>query len=924
MANQDVLIRIGAELAEFRKGLDAALADVRKFGREAGKAGRIGPSGDGGLGRMTQGIAGAVTQVRALAGALAALYAGSQVIRMADDWANLTARLKLATKASDDYVVAQERIFQISQKTGQAFNDTASLFAQISLSLKDTETSQETLLQITETINQAVALSGASRESARAALVQLGQGLASGTLRGEELNSVLEQTPALADAIAKGMGITRGELRKYGEEGKITGEQVVKALLAQKQAVDEQFAGLPLTFSRATQQLANSFARLVGIFDETAGATGGLAKVISDFAAFIASDEFTGSVIELANVWGDSFARMVDDINEAIAIIKRATDDWAGSGEDAVGTVTRAFMELPVNLRAAVKTVATILAAMTDRVMIEARLIKEAVASIFTIDPEEAQSSLDAAIARRASAVAAATQAGKDQIDDILAERDKSLADAKKTSAEAVARREAARNARGDVKVGAGRKTPGKGGPGAGDYAAAELKLIKDATERALKEIENLYDDAKIATESYINRRVEIQLAAIEKEIAAERKKAAENGKERVKAEAEITLLERRKTDIVAQGERDRERIRKETAAKLEQVEIRLLELNGQGAEAARRNLEGQFKDLLARLAADGNEAGVALINNLINTEVARARFNELKEEYDRVLQDLQLRQQSLQNQTEAGALPRDVAATEVQSARQRAIEQLTVLNDKMRELAETTNDPRIKQGAEEAGIALQRLAIDSATGIDAAIIQLRKSLELLDQQLAATAASAGVDALTGLFDDLVSGTKSAKEALQDFVLGFVRSMATIAARALATYLVLQLLDAVYPGLGKAVSAGMGAGVKHSGGIAGQGGTIRQVNPLIFAGAPRYHNGGVAGLAPDEVPAILKKGEEVVTQADPRHRDNGGGQQQGQGVRIVNVLDSGVLTDAMGSAAGEKVILNVIERNAAGIKQRLA
>jgi len=918
VANQDVLIRIGAELAEFRKGLDAALADVRKFGREAGKAGRIGPSGDGGLGRMTQGIAGAVTQVRALAGALAALYAGSQVIRMADDWANLTARLKLATKASDDYVVAQERIFQISQKTGQAFNDTASLFAQISLSLKDTETSQETLLQITETINQAVALSGASRESARAALVQLGQGLASGTLRGEELNSVLEQTPALADAIAKGMGITRGELRKYGEEGKITGEAVVKALLAQKNAVDEQFGTLPLTFSRATQQLSNSFARLVGIFDQTAGATGGLAKVISEFADFIASDEFTGSVIELANVWGSSFSQMVDDFNSAVAIIKSATRDWVGGGEDAVETLVRAFKELPVNLRASVKIMATIMAGMVDSFIADAKLIKEAFAAIFTDD------TIDAAVARRNAAVAAAKQAVGDQIDDILGERDKELSDAKKAAADATAKLKAARETKGEVKVGKGKKTPGKGEPTAADYAEAELKLIKDATERALKEIEQLYDDAKIATDGYINRRVEIQLAAIEKEIAAERRKAAESGKERVKAEAEIAILERRKTDIVAQGERDRERIRKETAAKLEQVEIRLLELNGHGGEAAKRNLEAQFKDLLARLAADGNEAGVELVNNLINTEVARARFNELKEEYDRVLQDLQLRQQSLQNQTDAGALPRDVAATEVQSARQRAIEQLTILNQKMRELAETTNDPRIKQGAEEASIALQRLAIDSATGIDAAIIQLRKSLELLDQQLAATAASAGVDALTGLFDDLVSGTKSAKEALQDFVLGFVRSMATIAARALATYLVLQLLDSVYPGLGKAVSAGMGAGVKHTGGIAGQGGTIRQVNPLIFAGAPRYHNGGVAGLAPNEVPAILKKGEEVITQADPRHRDNGGGQQQGQGVRIVNVLDSGVLTDAMGSSAGEKVILNVIERNAAGIRQRLA
>ena len=66
----------------------------------------------------------------------------------------------------------------------------------------------------------------------------------------------------------------------------------------------------------------------------------------------------------------------------------------------------------------------------------------------------------------------------------------------------------------------------------------------------------------------------------------------------------------------------------------------------------------------------------------------------------------------------------------------------------------------------------------------------------------------------------------------------------------------------------------------HSGGIVGQGGTLTHVNPLVFANAPRYHSGGVAGLAPAEVPAILQKGEEVLTRSDPRHRDNGGGNIQ--------------------------------------------
>ncbi|HAK13358.1 MAG TPA: hypothetical protein DCM33_01595, partial [Acinetobacter radioresistens] len=97
---------------------------------------------------------------------------------------------------------------------------------------------QETA-RLTETVSKAVAISGASAASAEAALVQFNQALASGTLRGEELNSVMEQTPGLARAIAQGMGITIGQLRSVAAEGKITSEVLVKALNNSQQAVDD-------------------------------------------------------------------------------------------------------------------------------------------------------------------------------------------------------------------------------------------------------------------------------------------------------------------------------------------------------------------------------------------------------------------------------------------------------------------------------------------------------------------------------------------------------------------------------------------------------------------------------------------------------------------------------------------------------------
>jgi hypothetical protein len=88
---------------------------------------------------------------------------------------------------------------------------------------------------------------------------------------------------------------------------------------------------------------------------------------------------------------------------------------------------------------------------------------------------------------------------------------------------------------------------------------------------------------------------------------------------------------------------------------------------------------------------------------------------------------------------------------------------------------------------------------------------------------------------------------------------------------------------------------------------------------LVFAGAPRYHGGGLAGIRPDEVPAILKRGEEILPQSDPRHRNNAGS----GGVRIINTIDPNLVHDYLSSSQGEKVIVNHIQRNAGAIRQIL-
>ena len=146
---------------------------------------------------------------------------------------------------------------------------------------KDLGVSQNALLGVIQTISQAVTISGGSAASAQAALVQLSQGFAAGALRGEELNSVMEQTPRLAQAIADGMGVSVGKLRELGQAGALTAEAVLGALEKSAAGVAVEFGKMAVTVEQASTNAANSvLLKLVGAFDKLTGATSILGKAL--------------------------------------------------------------------------------------------------------------------------------------------------------------------------------------------------------------------------------------------------------------------------------------------------------------------------------------------------------------------------------------------------------------------------------------------------------------------------------------------------------------------------------------------------------------------------------------------------------------------------------------------------------------------
>lgn len=214
---------------------------------------------------------------RQLAGYMAGLVTVSAAISKMDTYTGLQNRLKLVTNNQVELNKATEDTFRIAQKTYSAWDSVLQVYQRFSDNAKTLNLTMDDTARLTETVSKAVAISGASASAADAALVQFGQALASGTLRGEELNSVMEQTPALAKAIAQGMGITVGELRSVAAEGKITSQEIVKALRNVEKDVDALFAKTDITIGQSLTLLNNEITKFVG----ESGKGSGAAEVLS-------------------------------------------------------------------------------------------------------------------------------------------------------------------------------------------------------------------------------------------------------------------------------------------------------------------------------------------------------------------------------------------------------------------------------------------------------------------------------------------------------------------------------------------------------------------------------------------------------------------------------------------------------------------
>ncbi|KQD03318.1 tape measure protein [Acinetobacter soli] len=223
---------------------------------------------------------------RSLAAQMTALVSVGALISKMDAYTNLQNRLKLVTNSQTELNKAMSDTFDIAQRTRQSWDAAAQVYQGFANNAKTLGLTMDQTAKLTETVSKAVAISGASAASAEAALIQFNQALGAGALRGEELNSVMEQTPALARAIAEGMGITVGQLRTVAATGAITSEALVKALEKASKSVDSLFAKTDPTIGQSFTMLNNEVSKFIG----EAGKASGAASLTADSVKLLAEN----------------------------------------------------------------------------------------------------------------------------------------------------------------------------------------------------------------------------------------------------------------------------------------------------------------------------------------------------------------------------------------------------------------------------------------------------------------------------------------------------------------------------------------------------------------------------------------------------------------------------------------------------------
>ncbi|HHL3153806.1 TPA: phage tail tape measure protein [Citrobacter freundii] len=407
---RELIIKISANSQSFQTEISRASRMGQDYYRTMQNGGRQAAAASRETQRALADLTGQLNSAKAsavgLAGAFAGAYATGHLISLADEWSSVNARLKQASQSTDDFNESQRALMEISQRTGTAFSDNASLFARSAASMREYGYSSEEVLKVTEAISTGLKLSGASSSEASSVITQFSQALAQGVLRGEEFNSVNENGDRVIRALASGMGVARKDLKAMADQGQLTADKVVPALISQLGALQDEYSAMPQTVASATTKIENAFLAWVGGANEATGATSALTGALNAISDNINTVASAAGV--LAAIGGSRFiGGMIGDLGSQTAQLVEARKNEIALAAARASTATQSQRKAAADAIAAERAYQL---AQSELVLAK-NTNAEATATQNAISKRRAMITANAALVQSNRAVAASQQA---------------------------------------------------------------------------------------------------------------------------------------------------------------------------------------------------------------------------------------------------------------------------------------------------------------------------------------------------------------------------------------------------------------------------------------------------------------------------------------------------------------------------------
>ena len=422
-----------------------------------------------------------------------------EIIKIADKMTMLNARVSLYTKSATEATAVMRQLNSIANASGSSIGAVSELYTRMTASLQSMGATQGQILQLTDTINKLGIVSGASPEAMSNAMMQLSQSMAGGIVRAEEFNSIVENTPMIAQEVAKSMGVSMGELRNQMLAGKLSAQEFANALLSGSARADEMASKMPRTVGQATQALSNNFSQLVNAVNNATSSTSVISAAIDDAAASFldltnafASGQIGKYAESFAVQWKSAGSDVTNVMNSIVDIFDVGLKAVDADGRDSAQFLSDAFWQFPANVKAAIQVIVVELASLVDKAAVYGEQIA------FYLDPRNwgDGAQIDSYVEQKIAGINKARDA---TIDGFMAERTASITASNEMKKQADEVR-AAFEKRAEANKIALSSAPITGGSASATKTAAQQAKEASAAKKAAA-----LEDKKTAASNYID-----------------------------------------------------------------------------------------------------------------------------------------------------------------------------------------------------------------------------------------------------------------------------------------------------------------------------------------------------------------------------------------------------------------------------------